>query len=1005
MEMLGTEQLERVSKALQFLPLAAFSTIHAFCLSMLTERPVEAGIDPHFDLNTEGNVIWAFDQAWMAFLLECAAGQHPFMRFALESGIDLGRAQSIARKWSENPDLVLYTEDVRGISDEDIESGFSAIASSARAMHEHIGLIESEKPSGRREKRLEFVRDLYTRVRSATTIESKRELLFSLEVYTEWSRRLDLFEQHTAACKQLCSRIQKDHADFLHLHIARFVAEFVRWFDRYKRNRSLLYFDDLLYITREMLRTSREVRDYFKQRYRYLFIDEAQDTDPLQTEIVFFLSEEDDGFAPRWSEVKLKPGKLFMVGDPKQSVYRFRRADIAMYEDAKDRVAAQNGKVVNLQRNFRSSPSIITFVNRHFENSFADQETQPQRKLQPRYTPLIAGAPNPSKLDKHIFAIVSPDTGRVQPGAEYFRLEGSKIVSFIKAITDGGGPRITDPRSGRKRAVQLNDIMILLRNMTDVAVYEQTLEQSDIPHYLVGGKTFFVTEDIRGLVFALRAVDDPTDTVALFGALKSPVFGFSDQDLFDYVAQGRRLSIFAGKDGQDNLVSAALCALEDLYSVREKLRPSGVLKEVFNISGLCHVVMPEPNGAQKAARYFRLLELVHEIEANRLLSFRSVVDSLEQVMNLDDPQLANVTIVRAAENAVKITTIHKAKGLEAPVVILANGKTRSRDPDADAYVLRDQGTIVIPYGKVGGFYSKDKDALRALEAERDRCEEERLRYVAATRARDMLVICVPSPEEGQNTFNGFFAPSLILNPLVENVRARELQTGARPRGRSIDLQQVFDGTRARQNERLERFRQVVSALESPFVSVHDMMKVDKGIFTTQHISRGKAYGNVVHRIMQHYVSSKAVDVSSMLDEWMEAEGVPRRYRDDLVRTFEALEQEPHVSEARSSTEKYCEWEFFLRREARILTGVIDLVYRNSGGHWTIVDYKTDDVSDPARKVVLDDLYGRQLQEYSRAFTGVTGQVVTGTVLLYTEEVVRQYRSGVDAAEGADQTPA
>jgi ATP-dependent exoDNAse (exonuclease V) beta subunit len=245
----------------------------------------------------------------------------------------------------------------------------------------------------------------------------------------------------------------------------------------------------------------------------------------------------------------------------------------------------------------------------------------------------------------------------------------------------------------------------------------------------------------------------------------------------------------------------------------------------------------------------------------------------------------------------------------------------------------------------------------------------------------------------------------MLNPLVEDVRVRELQTGGGAKGRSVDLQREFEDIRVRQSERLERSRQAVSALESRFVSIHEMMKIDKSIFTTKHISRGKAYGNVVHRIMQHYVSSVGIDVNSVLDEWMEAEGVSRRYRDDLVRTFEALEHEPHVVEARSSTEKYCEWEFFLKREASILTGVIDLVYRNSGGHWTIVDYKTDDVSDPARKVVLDDLYGRQLQEYSRAFAGVTDQVVTRTVLLYTEEIVMQYRPGVDAAKGADQPPA
>jgi ATP-dependent helicase/nuclease subunit A len=982
--MLMPEQLERVRKAMHYLPLAAFSTIHAFCLSMLKERPVEAGIDPKFDMNTEGNVIPPLAPAWMAYLLECARQNDPFMKFALGNGVDLDAVGEMARIRCANPDLTLYHEDAPAVTAAEVKKAFTRAEELVQTMHDNIGVIESDRPSGARDRRLEFVRGAHRRISSARVSGRLLETLIAMKVHDNWPQKLYLHGKAAAELSDICEDIHLRHANHLHHHCALFVGKFVEWFERYKRTTSSLYFDDLLFMTREMLRTNREVREYFKRRYRYLFIDETQDTDPLQTEIVFFLSEKDDQFATCWAEVQLAPSKLFVVGDPKQSIFKFRRADITMYEEAKDIVRRQGGEVLYLERNFRSAPAIIEFVNRHFEDSFNEFRMEQDLKIHPMYVPLTVGVDRYSKLPSHVYAVTSPDRGNVGR-RDLLALEGEKVISFIRHITAPGSPKIYDPAEQQHRPVRLSDIMILMRIMTDVGVYEQMLEDADIPHYQVGGKTFFITEDIRGLVFALQAIDDPTNTMALFGALKSPVFGFSDQALFEFVSTGRRLSVFAVKDDtQTDAVSVVLRLLRSLHYRRERLLPSGVLKEVFNASGLCHAVMTEANGPQKSARYFRLLELVYEIEADRPLSFRSVVDRLLQVMDLDDPQLANVTLERSVQNAVKITTIHKAKGLEAPVVILANSGYKSRKPDPDSVVLRDEGKIVIPYSKVGGFYSKDRAALLKFEAARERCEEERLRYVAATRARDMLVICVPSAEQGQETFNGYLAPSLMLNPLVQPVKVQELPEQTPLPGRSVDLQQVFDNAKAEQKKGVEELGNAVSTLASPFVSVHEVMEVDESVFKMKRISRGKAYGNVLHRIMQHYVSVEAFDVEAILDEWMEQEGLPRRYRNDLLSSFNSLQQHPRVVEARSSAERYCEWEFFVNRDGRIINGVIDLVYRNPNGEWVIVDYKTDDVTDPERKTKLDELYGRQLAEYAHAFEGIIGVEVSRTELVYTE---------------------
>jgi ATP-dependent helicase/nuclease subunit A len=985
MAMLAAEETERVRTALEYLPLAPFSTIHAFCLNMLRERPVEAGIDPGFDMNTEGNVVWVFDEAWLSFLLESASAGHPFMKFALDNAVDLEAVHEIARRRCEHPDLTLYTQSTDAVTDDQVKKAFHRVSEIVATMADHIEQIESDRASRTRDERLAYVKATHNRVSTISTLVGERTFLMTHEVYGNWSKKLSSFEKWTEDLEKLCGSLRKQHEDHIHHHCARFIEEFVVWFSRHKKQNSSLYFDDLLWLTREMLRTHPEVREYFKRRYRYLCIDETQDTDPLQTEIVFFLAEEEGTCAEEWRKVRLAPSKLFMVGDPKQSIYKFRRAEIAMYEETRELIRRQGGKIVYLERNFRSAAPIIAFVNGHFSAAFESYKKERAQRLQPAYVALTPGATQSTKLEKHVFGVITPDTGRIGNTQDFIRLEGEKIISFLLHLTSSHGPKIADPRNGDLRPVQFSDVMILLKSTAFVDAYERMLEEADIPHYQVGGKTFFQTEDIRGCVFALKAVDDPTDTVSLFGALRSPLFGFSDSALFGFVSGGRRLNLFAAREEDGDQISRALVLLRKLHYRRDMLRPSGVMKEMFNVSGLCHVVMTEPNGVQKSSRYFRLLELVVELEQDHTRSFRAVVDALLQVMDTEDPQLANVTLVKSAENAVKISTIHKAKGLEAPVVILANGKTKPFTKPPDAFVLRDEGKIVCPYGKAGGFYSKDPETLEQFEMDRERCEDERLRYVAATRARDILVLCVPSAEEGYNTFNGSFAPSLMLNELVATVSTGSPRRVRSAHAQTVDLLQTFRNASARRAAKLKDLSEHLGQMKEIFVGVHDMMEIDQALFRTKRVSRGKAFGNVLHRMMQVHVENEHTEVSSLIDAWMEDEGVPGRHRKDLLEGFDRLQQNPRVIEARSAPEKFCEWEFYLRQGEHILVGVIDLVYRTPGGQWLIVDYKTDDVSEIGRKKKLDTLYGEQLKHYAQAFEQITGTRVTEAVLLYADQ--------------------
>jgi ATP-dependent helicase/nuclease subunit A len=768
--------------------------------------------------------------------------------------------------------------------------------------------------------------------------------------------------------------------------MAGFVMEFEAFFVRHRKATSSLEFEDLLFLARTMLRDNPGVREYFKRTFKYLFVDETQDIDPLQTEVVFFLSEQREMAASSWTDVRLEPGKLFMVGDPKQSIYKFRRADITVYAQAKECVEKQGGRVLTLDRNFRSAAPIIGFVNDHFQVSFGLFAEEMRDRLQPSYTPLQPAALRQSGIEAHVYVITSPDSSRKVGRLEALDIEITRLISFLVTLTSPAGPKVTDAATGKERTVEFRDVMVLMKTFTDVEVFARKFELAGIPYQEVGGKTFFVSDDVRGMVFALKAIDDPTDTISLFGALKSPGIGVTDQELFDCVGGGKRLSIFTDVAELTGTLPAALMLFKTLHYTREKLRPSGVLKELLNVSGLCHVVLAEPNGLQKSAKYFRLLELLHEIESDQTRSFRSVVTALEAVMEMDDPQLANVTITPSGENAVKLTTIHRAKGLEAPVVVLANATITPRKVAPEGYVLRGEGKILIPYDRDGGFYSRDPDELLGWEERKEECEAERLRYVAATRARDILVVCIPSQGTIPESFNGRLGPTLLKSNAVERVEEKETQAAqAKAGGRAVDLSLVLAQAREAGEKQRQLLRAHQEEMPSPFVSVHDIMEIDPDLFKVKRKSRGKGYGIVLHKVMQLHVMDPSFRWESVLDQWMEEEDVPRRFRDDMLRSLAALASHPHVISARQSGEKHCEWEFFTRTGEHILGGVIDLVYKGGDGSWTIVDYKTDDVSTPARRQALDALYGKQLDAYAAAFERIAGGRVTHRAIIYSEE--------------------
>ena len=319
---------------------------------------------------------------------------------------------------------------------------------------------------------------------------------------------------------------------------------FLAAYERAKADAAVVDFQDLLLRARDVLQSSIPVRRYFQRRFDFVLVDEFQDTDPLQAEIAFFLAEDPEGEpAGDWRGCRLKPGKLFVVGDPKQSIYRFRRADIAVYEEAKRLVERSGGETLALTTNFRTVPSIVSFVNERFGEVFADREIDPD----PR--PLVAFRDEVDKGGARTLALAVPperlpEDGDRKVGA-IVPLVAATVAAFLDDITRQRPWSVRD--GDAVRPARPGDVALLVRRMSPdfIEHYERAFARQGVPFRLVGGKDYYARDEVRALANVLRAVDNPADRLSVFAALRSPFFGFSDDDLWQLVAKGGALNYLA----------------------------------------------------------------------------------------------------------------------------------------------------------------------------------------------------------------------------------------------------------------------------------------------------------------------------------------------------------------------------------------------------------------------------------------------------------------------------
>jgi ATP-dependent exoDNAse (exonuclease V) beta subunit len=1012
-------EARNLEDALERLEEAAIGTIHSFCGQILRERPVEAQVDPAFREAADGESWRLYQRVFRRWIQTRLNESSPGLRRALcrlawkPPGLEDDESPLRALEYAgwqlvEWRDFDGNWEHVPFDRDSEVERMVEWVREAAGRMsrsiapvHELVDWVSRAEAIGQRD--CDTLEALLVRLLGELSAMRGPGVEKLLEQLRYFQREADA---------DLASALRGE------------LWSLVEDYEQTKRQAGMLDFHDLLVMTRNLIRDNRDVRAYLQQRYTHLYVDEFQDTDPLQAEILLLLAAGDSA-ASDWRCVNPKPGKLFVVGDPKQSIYKFRRADVVLYESVRQQLAAHGVATVYLTRSYRAVGPIQELVNAAFEPHMQGEPESGQARYAPleEHAPAIAGQPA-------VVALPAPRPyGRRNISKESINAcLPEAVVAFTEWLVRESGWKVRDPEQpGHLTPVSLRHVCLLFRRMTnfgrDVArEYAKHFEARGLPHLLVGSKSFHRREEVETVRMALTAIEWPDDELAVFATLKGALFALTDAELFVYRSEVGRLHPFRPATGNPahERIEAALALLGDLHRRRNR-RPVAETVNLLLEATRAHAGFAlRPAGQQVLANVHRIGDLAREYEAQGGISFRGFVDHLDEEARRTETQEAPV--LEEGADGVRLMTVHKAKGLEFPVVILADmtANLSRREPERHVDATRRLCAMQL-------LWCMPRELRRHQEVEKRREEAEgvRVAYVAATRARDLLVVPVVGDEERK----GWLEPlNAVVYPPADRRRFSQPAEGCPQFGEVTVLNRPF--------EPYEEFS-VRPGRHAPRKGTHEVVWWDPGILTlgvevnedsrqTEILAAGSArsaeryaawvarrsaalsagarpeftvarvteltdsppveipvewhycpraaprpagrrFGTLVHAVLRDVeLTAEPERVKAVVALHARLLGATAGEIDGAVHAVEEALRHPVLIAAQQANRCEREWPLIFRQGERLVEGVVDLAYLN-GGCWQVVDFKTDEDLSARRAH-----YETQVKWYAVALSAITG---------------------------------
>lgn len=1001
----------RLREALDGIDRGFIGTTHAFCARLLRERPVEAGLDPEFEELGEAETRELTPEFWSRWYESQALAGNPRIEEAQHLELDRLILQAGFEKVVEYPDITMVSS--------------RTARPNLRAACDELSLFLDEcrphMPTAAHREKPDPFEELMVNVmwrRAAVDLDEVSGQLALLKEAKHATRKptqrnwpdkataKELGLRYKAFVENTLKPLLQSWIEHVHGVAIEIFGDAAKAFEIERRHNGTLTYQDLLTCARDMLRDYPNVRRYFQRRFTQVLVDEFQDTDPLQAEILFYLTGENVD-ERNWRKLEPRPGSLFIVGDPKQSIYRFRRANITTYLEVKNRIDAVGGTIVTLSTNFRSAPSICTFVNDAFGMMFTADDVGAGRQakhvdLSPfRASPALNGvfSLETQGANKDDMAIAE-----ARCVAQWIRraVDGRMQIADDAVLRPGGRNRVE-----RERPIRWSDILLVSFQTPRLSFFAAALEDLHIPYEITGSKAFKQSDALKLAMPLLRAIADPDDVVSVVGFLRGPLCGVDDDALYRFVSSGGAFSPFRERPAEtDKRIVRGLEIVRESINDAEKHPPAAALGRLFERIGLTALAATGDRGGTQSGNLMLALTIARDDSA-RGQSLSGIVDHFEALLS-SPPDIGGLDVnpsrsdaegeeeregERGGEGRVRLMNLHQVKGLEAPIVFLIDPSEPFEFP-IDLFVDRsgEESRGYLAVTRKRQYTSEDVGlpmgwaAMQQVEKAFKDAEKKRLLYVAATRAKDMLVI-------------GF-------NRSIKGVEGAWSKLAERVTDRLFDQRETPPVPAVTPSPALE-FRDAVTGIAARFENARDssysVLPITKIVHTShaalaraeEGLGKGTSWGRVLHRIFEAMLRVESLDVRLYAQNLLKDEERDAVELTEVMRVVEAVQSSPLWQRVKSADERHVEVPFAVNATRRdvgidedgdtLLHGTIDLTFRENE-RWFIVDYKSDSTS--GRLDALVEYYAPQVEHYARFWSRITNCKTQGGLFFVDGSIER-----------------
>ena len=1052
---------------------ARIQTVHSFCTATLRSHATELGMDPDFAVLDEPTASAMLNQAVQTVLEQQLRENNEqaselVLRYGLEGVQQLLR--SFAKQRFRYREAAQIAEDDKSLINfwldhfhhECLPKRIKHFADSAAVQEVKQLLREDiELPEVMQQRRAVIIHlfDILDET-GMLNAEQLTEMNAHAKIQGGGSKKKweteELYETVGSALKQLRDSIKKlleavefDNAGAelgakFGLQLLRLSELVIEEFQEQKQQRAALDFDDLILMMRDLLEQHPAVTKQLQQTTQFLMLDEFQDTDPVQTQIVKSVCGD-----------RLTTGGLFLVGDVKQSIYRFRRADPTVFQQLRRQIP-EAGRL-SLTQNFRSQQEILDFVNFLFGPEMGDDYDDLHAFETKRYLP---------KAKTEFLWSNAEDLAGSNVDVKR-KVEAEWIASRISQLLDAPTPCIRCKNSQSKetelRRVEPGDIVILFRAFSNLAVYEDALRKSGVDYYVVGGRAFFAQQEIYDFVNLCKFLDDDTDEVSLAGILRSPLFSWSDDCLMLMKRSHETLlqSILADEfpaalpENQLAPVANARRVLRRLLMMRTESGIGQLLRHAVHETAYDAALLCEFLGERKVANLQKLIEMADDFDRIGLLGLSEFADRLLESISEEAREELAATHPETG-NVVRLMTVHQSKGLEFPIVVVAD-VNRSQNSNTDRAVLSPQLGPLLSLPTIKG--EKNENPAMRMYRFYENCADEqeaiRLFYVATTRAADRLILSAFwNPDEkiagawmkllnkrfhletglpkgdsllGQSHNPGFEREHIPEIEVIASKPEKRANVSKKRTVRLSDWSKLLEKSTPISPPEIALPLLINSAVRERF-SVSELEATDEELQEkpaptkrprskkgdSLSLVEAGLLGDLVHAAAEKIDPAQPDDPETMLLQLCSQfeKEIPEKLQKMALARVKLFLNSPILAELEQAKNVFRETEFLLRFENHLehpalIAGTVDCLLQDNQNQWHLIDYKTGTLAESPAQVM--EKYGLQMSLYAMAIKELTSDYPKSIRIVQlaetdriveldlTSEVLSQFQARIAAA--------